>query len=304
MFNRINEIVYSIRNKGVPWLDKHSTLKSSAKSFRSFYSNTFGPFKMFPDYLIIGAKKAATTSLYRNLIKHSYVEPSLTKEIDYFNRYYFKGTNWYRSHFPISILKSLALKRGKNLIVGEASPTYIYHPHAPKRVKKLIPYTKLIVILRNPVDRAYSHYNMEVIHKNENQTFEDAIKNEEYRIKGEFEKMERNENYYSLKFENYSYLTSGIYIDQLKRWFQFFPKKQFNFIINEEFDVNPQKVFNQVFNFLDIPSLEIKNHLRYSQSSKNMKKMKSTTRKELIEYFKPYNEKLYSLLDLEMPWDK
>ena len=303
MLTKINQFVQSTRKSTVPWLNKHEHIQSYASTIRTKYSNLTGPFHVYPDFLIIGVKKGGSTSLYRNLVTHPRIEPCLTKEVDYFNRYFRKGTNWYRSHFPLILFKKYSRKVGREFVTGEATPTYIYHPHAPKRIKKILPKVKLIVILRNPVDRAFSHYNMAVLHKNENLNFDEAIENEQKRIEGEFERMENDEDYFSYNFQTYSFLQSGMYAKQLKRWLEIFPKKQFLILKSEDFNQNPQIIFNQVFDFLNLPNWTVKKYKKFSLTSRN-KKMDSNIRKKLIEYFKPHNQELYQLIGKNLDWDQ
>ena len=103
--------------------------------------------RSFPDFIIIGAQMCGTTSLYDYLAKHPNVLLSYVKEIHFFDHSYNKGLLWYRSFFPLRIIK------GKRM-TGEASPYYIFHSHSAKRIAKTLPSVKLIVMLRNPVDRS------------------------------------------------------------------------------------------------------------------------------------------------------
>jgi len=114
----------------------------------------------------------------------------------------------------------------EHALTGEATP-YLFHPHAPKRVHALVPNDRLIVLLRNPIDRAYSHYQHHVIRGRESLSFEEAIDAEPGRIEGEYEKMMQDEYYRSLNYIGYAYLTRGIYVDHLKRWGEYFDKDQF-----------------------------------------------------------------------------
>jgi len=107
-----------------------------------------------PDFVIIGAPKCGTTILYHLLTKHPHVEPAAFKEPHYFDRLFDKGTEWYRQCFPPSRQKD-----GQRTITGEATPGYLFHPHAPKRMARVIPEARLIALLRNPVDRTYSDYH-------------------------------------------------------------------------------------------------------------------------------------------------
>ncbi|MEJ2557594.1 MAG: sulfotransferase domain-containing protein, partial [Anaerolineae bacterium] len=122
--------------------------------------------RVLPDFLIIGAQKCGTDSLFRYLGGHPCIKLASSKEAHYFDLKFDKGINWYRSHFPLIPYKySVKRLRKQDLITGEATPYYLFHPHAPGRAAAIVPHVKLIVLLRNPADRAYSHYNHEVKYK-------------------------------------------------------------------------------------------------------------------------------------------
>src|SRR5262245_18320944 len=106
-----------------------------------------------PHFIIIGAQRCGTTSLYNYLIRQLGVIPAAMKEVHFFDLNYQKGNEWYFSQFP---------ELGRDQITGEASPYYIFHPRVPQRIKNLLPSIKLIVLLRNPTNRAFSHYQLQV----------------------------------------------------------------------------------------------------------------------------------------------
>src|SRR5579863_6754349 len=116
--------------------------------------------RLLPDFMIIGTQKGGTTSLYNYLIDHPNISSIFKKEPHFFDFNFYKGVSWYRAHFP-SLLEKYYSERvhGQKFITGEASPYYLYHPLVPQRIKETMPtaYTKFIVLLRNPIDRAYSH---------------------------------------------------------------------------------------------------------------------------------------------------
>ena len=140
--------------------------------------------------------------------------------------------------------------RGNDIITGEATPYYLFHPHVPERIFSIIPGIKLIVLLRNPIDRAYSHYYHQVTHKRETLSFEEAIKKEYDRLNGEDEKMMKNKDYLSYNHAHFSYLSRGIYVDQLKRWFSIFPKNQILVLKSEDFFEDTSRIYNEVLSFL------------------------------------------------------
>ncbi|MGV7223245.1 MAG: sulfotransferase domain-containing protein [Nitrospinales bacterium] len=256
-----------------------------------------------PDFLIIGAMKCGTTSLYHYLIQHPDIYPAYFKEIHFFDNHYHEGFKWYRSRFPTLFYKHYTIQvRRRNFITGEASPYYMFHPHVPKRVHYAIPGVKLIMILRNPVDRAYSHYHHWVREGIETLSFEDSIKAESERLAGEFEKMLEDEYYFSYNYGYYSYLSRGIYVDQIESWTSLFDRKQILILNSEEFYADPQRILSRAFEFLKIPACSLidfkgKNIGSYPE-------MPGIIRRDLIDYFAPQNKRLYELLGTKFDWDK
>ncbi len=240
-----------------------------------------------PHFMIIGTQKGGTNSLYHYLIKHPKILPATQKEIHFFSLNYQQGWQWYQSQFP-------AEADGVNCITGEGSPYYLFHPQVPQRVYQHCPQTKLIILLRNPVDRAISHYYWEVKLGFESLSFAAAISQEYQRLDGEVEKLEQNSNYYSYNHQHFSYLSRGIYIHQLQRWLEFFPKQQFLILTSEGFYANTKAVVNQVFQFLELepyqlPEYPIINANAYPAVS-------SKLRQQLTEYFSSYNQQLANFL--------
>ncbi len=131
-----------------------------------------------PAFVIVGAQRGGTTSLYRYLAAHPGVLPASRKELHYFTNRHDRGPDWYRSQFPPT---------PPGTITGESTPYYLFHPHAPRRLHAFAPDVKLIVLLRNPVDRAYSHYQLQVRRRHETLPFEEAIAREEERLAGELQ---------------------------------------------------------------------------------------------------------------------
>lgn len=149
--------------------------------------------RMLPDFVIIGAQKSGTSFFYNLLTRHPQIEKAATKEVHFFSRYYDLGPSWYNSHFPFPRQKDAS-----NPLTGEATPYYLLHPLAARRAADTIPQARLIVMLRNPVDRAYSHYQHQVRMGNEPlPSFEEAIAAEGTRIEGEREKILRYKHYSS-----------------------------------------------------------------------------------------------------------
>jgi hypothetical protein len=257
---------------------------------------------VLPDFLIIGAQKCGTTSLYEYLTQHTDIYPATTKEVGYFDRYYQKGLPWYRSQFPSAFRKLYArfIVR-RHFLTGEASTGYILNPHALKRIAKVVPQAKIILMLRNPVDRAYSHYQHTLRMKRETLPFEEAVRRETERIGNAWKSMVEDENYYNLDIARYAYLKTGLYIDQVRVLMRLFSREQVLIIKNEDFDADPAGIVKQVLEFLDVRSQQ---SLAYSRhNTGEYLDMDAKVRKNLIEYFRPYNQQLYEFLDVNFGWE-
>ena len=272
------------------------------------YRGSTSLFRLLPDFIILGTQRGGTTSLYSYLASHPGIGPASTKEVHFFDNKFTKGLTWYRAHFPSALEKYYVEHvQKRSFITGESSPYYLFHPHVPRRVAKAVPHAKLIVLLRNPVDRAYSQYNHEVDGGRETlATFEEAIDCEETRIAKEREKLLQDEFYVSEHYRHHSYLAKGIYVDQLLNWMSYFPKEQFLILRSEDFYARPAEGLQQTLHFLHIPQAELtSDEQEYKQyNNKTFTKMKPETRKRLVAYFKPHNERLYEFLDRDFGWDK
>jgi Sulfotransferase domain len=253
-----------------------------------------------PDFLIIGTEKGGTTFLYWKLCQHPYVEPAHEKELHFFDtRLWFKkGVGWYRSQFPAP-----AWRDGRKVITGEASPYYLFHPFSPRRASNLLPDAKLIALLRNPVDRAYSAYNDKVSTGHESLSFEAALAEEENRTAGELEKMLSDERYYSRNLRVYSYLSRGIYLDQLQRWYEHFNPDQLLVLKSEALFADPDGSVERVHEFLDLPKSDTNITLPTEErNSRSYSPMAPSIRERLEQFFEPHNQRLYEYLGVDFGW--
>lgn len=251
--------------------------------------------RSLPDFLIIGTQKGGTTSLYSYLVQHPKIAPVLTKEIHYFDGHYSEGLPWYKAHFPFSF-------QMKGKITGEATPYYLYHPHAPKRAAELVPNAKLIILLRNPVERAYSHYNMgNKLNIENRESFEEAIEAEEGRIREDWNKMIEDPSWESSNVQNYSLLDRGRYLAQIQRWEACFPKENMLILSSEEFFSDPASVTKKVWKFLGAADYPLQN-----KKAKNIgvyaSKISTETSQQLEKQFKEGNEALFQHLDQHFEW--
>ena len=284
-------------------------VETQTSQLGKIYRGITYPIRLMPDFLIIGTQRGGTTSLYNYLMDRPGVGPAAVKELHFFDKKFHKGSAWYRAHFPTAIQKySVEFTRKHRFVTGEASAYYLFHPLAPKRVAGLIPEVKLIVLLRNPVDRAYSQYNFEVDLGRETLSFEDAIAAEERRIGGEREKILADERYVSFDHSRFSYLARGIYIDQIRAWMQFFPREQFLILRSEDFYTDPASVLEEVSQFLQLAPLEkherTKTYKQHNYNNTPYAEMDLSTRKRLVAYFEPHNRRLTDLIGMTFAWDR
>lgn len=276
--------------------------KNAVISYRTVTSSL----RLLPEFIIIGTARSGTTSLYNYLVEHPNVSPALMKEVHYFDCNYAKGPAWYRAQFhstPYKCYIETLYKR--DTITGEASPYYMFHPNVPQRVAHLLPQVKLIALLRNPVERAFSHYCWEVAWGNEKLSLDEAIEHEAARIKIGEEKLVKG---WSFNHRHFSYLSRGVYADQLERWFNYFPREQFLLIKSEDMYRDPAAIFKKTLEFLDIPPFEQrtikKEFKKYNQQKFPIpRQMGPETRQRLVEIFRPHNERLYKLVGRNFGWE-
>jgi hypothetical protein len=259
--------------------------------------------RVLPDFIIIGAQKCGTTSLYEYLAAHPAVAPAARKEVHYFDRGFRRGRAWYRAHFPTVPyrLVSEALTR-QRLVVGEASPMYLFHPQVPRRVRALLPDVKLIALLRDPVERAYSQYHHRARRGKEPLPFSDAVVREADRIAAGLVGLQRDETYASRIHRHVSYLARGIYADQLARWLRVFPREQLLILTSEEFFSDTPRVFSQVLEFLGLPPWAPAQFNAFNPGTYS--DMEPSMRRWLVEYFAPHNERLYQLIGRDLGWSR
>ena len=239
--------------------------------------------RALPDFLIIGTQKGGTSSLFHLLIQHPQIHPldSKVKEVHYFDRRrnYKKGELWYRSHFPLRD----TINPGE--LVGEATPAYLFFPDAAKRIQKDLPNAKLICLLRNPTERAISHYFMQVREKQECRPIMEAMLGEEV-------------GHYFYKF----YKSRGLYLEQIKRYESYLKKNRLLILSSEEFFADPQKILKQVFRFLGVDETFNCSNLSPRNVGKNKTQVSKEVYEYLNEYFKLHNQRLYQYLNRDFGW--
>ncbi|NEP45781.1 MAG: tetratricopeptide repeat protein, partial [Okeania sp. SIO2H7] len=239
-----------------------------------------------PDFLIIGVGKGGTSSLYSYLCKHPKILPAVKKEIYFFSSHIEKNIDWYLSHFP-------PIPPGENFVTGEATPTYFRVKNGAEKVFEMFPKVKLIMLLRNPIDRAVSHYHHEVRLKRENRSLEGAIASLEKLQKA----ADREEFYWH---NDQPYVTFGLYVEFIQKWMEVFPREQFLILKSEDFYDAPGDTMKRVFAFLGLPDYQIAEYEKLNPGY--YPPINESIRQQLSDYFLPYNRRLEEYLEMEFNW--
>jgi sulfotransferase family protein len=258
-----------------------------------------------PDFLIIGTKRGGTTSLWRYLVEHPLV-PRLfpawnTKTSHYFEENWGRGEAWYRSHFPTAKHRAaLERRHGAPSKAGEAAPLYMFHPLVPQRVADLLPHVRLIVLLRDPVERAYSHWKERRTEGKEPLGFAEALAREEERTAGEREKLIADPTYFSEPYDWHTYRARGRYLEHLEPWLARFDRSQLLFLPSETFYRDPAASHATVLDFIGLPPhrlarYEVFNDRRSSPIDPDL-------RAELSAHFAPHNAALSDRLGMRFNW--
>jgi hypothetical protein len=254
-----------------------------------------------PGAIIIGGQKCGTTSLFNYLSQHPGIFSGLNKEVHFFDLNYTAGFNWYQAHFPLTeALKGTEDTNGWAAMTLEASPYYLFHPMAAERVHRHLPDTKLIAMLRNPTDRAYSHYWHEYNRGYEPLSLDEALSKESERLEGEAERIAGDPGYKGHNHQHYSYVARGLYAAQLRVWLKYFPIESFVFVQSETFFQDPRTETDRVLNFLEMPSSD-----RIHYRPVNMGRyddMDAALRARLDAFYAPHNKELAEMIDMGLDW--
>jgi hypothetical protein len=281
-----------------------TTLRHTVRTVRFASARPTSAFRPLPDFLVIGAQRSGTTSLYRYLTRHPAVAPVLFgKGVHYFDMNFGRGLDWYRSHFPTSAYRSYLRRRtGVEPVTGEGSPYYLFHPLVPERVGDVLPLVRVIAMLRDPVQRAYSHYNHERDRGFEDLSFEDALRAEAERLAGEEECLRADPLAVRYEHLHHAYQARGMYLQQLRRWRDHVPEDRTLVIVSEEFFADPDGVYRTALGFLGLPDRSLGGYER--ANSRPSEKMTAVARSMLEERFAGPNHDLSVFLGRELPWSR
>jgi hypothetical protein len=259
--------------------------------------------RMLPDFLVIGAQRSGTSSLYRYLGWHPDVLSPLRKETEYFTREYVRGEGWYRAHFPLDARAALRARlRSSTSVTFEATPDYLFHPLTPERAAHLLPDAKLVVLLRDPVERAFSHYRHMVRLGFETLSFDDALRAEPERIGGDLLVLEADPLSRTPELLRFSYVSRGRYAEQLRRWIEHYPRDRLHVVESEAFFRDTAREYGDILGFLGLAEALPRSFSNLSSGTRERQAMAVSTLTRLRSAFAEPNEDLFALLGRRFEW--
>lgn len=281
--------------------------RESAKHALHAWGRATATARAHPDFLVIGAKRGGTTSLWRYLSEHPAVRPLFPrpenrKGMYYFDEQFGRGDRWYRSHFPLRSRRDRRIGSATPTVVGEATPYYLYHPLAPARAQAVVPDARILVVLRDPVERAYSHYKERGANDTESLSFAAAIAAEPDRLRGEADRILAEPGYVSFAHRHCSYVDQGRYAPMLERWFTAFGRDRVLVEISEEMYADPQATFDRVTDHLGIRPHALRD--TSAHNAEPAQELDPATRAELTALLAPAVRATEELLGRELPWSR
>ncbi|MEV7226885.1 sulfotransferase [Polymorphospora sp. NPDC051019] len=246
-----------------------------------------------PDFLVIGGQRCGTTSLYHYLAAHPRIRTGTGKELQYFTLHHRRGTRWYRAHFP---------RTGPGEHTFEASPYYLFHPEVPARVAAALPEARFVALLRDPVERAYSHYLHTRSYGAEPLDFAAALAAEPDRLAAALRAGPDSRTAHAA-LRNHSYAARGRYAEQLERWFAAVPRERVLVLRSEDLYAEPARVYADVLRFLDLDPYTPDGFARHTRRvDRGESGLTDAVRAELAGHFAPHNARLADLLGWSSTW--
>ena len=260
--------------------------------------------RMLPQFLICGGQRCGTTSLYRALAAHpAVIKAVLHKGVHYFDVGYHHGLRWYRGHFPLRRrAERIQDALGVPAQTFESSPYYMYHPQALARIAADLPGVKLVVLVRDPVERAYSQHAHEVARGFEPEVdFARALALEPSRLAGQRELLLNDPNAYSFAHQHHAYQARGEYIEYLEPMAALLGRDRVHVVDSTEFFLHPEPVYDAVLDFLGLPRVQQYPAFdRHNARPRN--RLDDSIASRLAQHYAPYDERLATWLGHRPSW--
>ncbi len=278
------------------------SLKEGGRWFRERVALVTWEQRVLPDVILAGVQRSGTTALFEALYRLPNVErPRRGKGSHYFSYNYVRGWQWFQSQFPTTAWsRRVEARVGQPLFCFDACPYYLFHPLAVERMAQALPEAKVMVMLRDPVRRAESHYHHSVSHGHENLGFAEALAREPARLAGEIERMARDWSYWSHSHEHHSYVAKGRYAEQLERLFRSYDRDRVMVIQSEAFYRDPTAVLARVTDWLGLQPISLDR--RDDRNGHRYERMDDAMRRHLIEVYREPNQRLFELLGERYDW--
>ena len=258
--------------------------------------------RQLPGFILVGAQRAGTTSLFRALQSHPLVHSAnYHKGVNYFDVNYHRGFDWYQGHFPLATsLRGRTQGLRGEPITFEASGYYMFHPCAPERMAQHLPDVRILAMLRDPVERAWSAYKHEHARGFESESFDRALALEDERLAGQAERMAQDPLYQSVSHRHHAYVRRGQYAEQLRRIGELFPRERIHVVESESFFEHPERTFAGVLDFLGLPIVMPERFDRWN--GRPSAPMSDSTRARLRRHFRSHDDALSDFLGRPPAW--
>jgi hypothetical protein len=250
---------------------------------------------------MVGASRSGTTSLFRALSSHPNVlRPAVNKGVRYFDLNYHRSWRWYLGHFPLRSTARARGHQGDRALTFEASGYYLFHPFAAERIAQQLPDVRIVAMLRDPVERAFSAWKHESARGFEWEPFDRALELEDERLLGETDRMARDVSYRSFCHWHHSHRSRGEYADQLERCFTVIPPDRVHVIPSEAFFEQPEQEYRALVDFLGLPAHEPASFERHN--ARPSSPMPAGLRSQLAQHYAEGNARLERILGRPLRW--
>ena len=223
------------------------------------------------------------------------------KGVNYFDLNYDKGWSWYQGHFPVRAFAAVRTRHNGDVpVTFEASGYYMYHPHAAARLAHDLPQVKVLVMLRDPIERAYSAYRHEFARGFETESFERALELEDARVEPELERMLADPGYHSFSHRHHSYRRRGQYAEQLHRLIDGVGRERILVVESDDFFGRPLHEYQRITDFLGLPRHEPSRFDRWN--ARPGSPISSAAAQFLDTALRPHDEALTQIIGQPPSW--
>ena len=253
--------------------------------------------RVLPNFYVVGTQRGGSTSMFIYLLAHELVHgPRRAKGVHYFDTNFHETIDWYRGNFPLkSTIDAQRAEHGADPAIGEGAPYYLFHPTIPQRIHDVTPKARIIALLREPLSRAISHHNHEVVRGNESLSLVDALDAEEGRLDGEEQRIIHDSAYVSKPHIFHAYIGRGQYADQVQRYFDIFGRDQVLVLDSAKLQSEPEATVRQATDFLGLPPIVGGAYPQYNKRSHDG--VDEAIRTKYGPRFDESNERLRELLE-------